>query len=56
MDGFFGYSLQAPFDRIILTAAVEEIPKFTYKTTEGWRYYDYSRWPVEPETITFESG
>ena len=26
MDGFFGYSLQAPFDRIILTAAVEEIP------------------------------
>ena len=25
MDGFFGYSLQAPFDRIILTAAVEEI-------------------------------
>ena len=25
-DGFFGYSLQAPFDRIILTAAVEEIP------------------------------
>ena len=26
-DGFFGYSLQAPFDRIILTAAVEEIPK-----------------------------
>ena len=27
MDGFFGYSLQAPFDRIILTAAVEEIPE-----------------------------
>ena len=26
MDGFYGYSLQAPFDRIILTAAVEEIP------------------------------
>ena len=26
MDGFFGYSLQAPFDRIILTSAVEEIP------------------------------
>ena len=26
MDGFFGYSPQAPFDRIILTAAVEEIP------------------------------
>ena len=26
MDGFFGYSFQAPFDRIILTAAVEEIP------------------------------
>ena len=26
MDGFFGCSLQAPFDRIILTAAVEEIP------------------------------
>ena len=25
-DGFFGYSPQAPFDRIILTAAVEEIP------------------------------
>ena len=25
-DGFFGYSLQAPFDRIIVTAAVEEIP------------------------------
>ena len=25
-DGFFGYSHQAPFDRIILTAAVEEIP------------------------------
>ena len=25
-DGFFGLSLQAPFDRIILTAAVEEIP------------------------------
>ena len=25
-DGFFGYSLQAPFDRIVLTAAVEEIP------------------------------
>ena len=26
-DGFFGYAPQAPFDRIILTAAVEEIPK-----------------------------
>ena len=25
-DGFFGYAPQAPFDRIILTAAVEEIP------------------------------
>ena len=25
-DGFLGYSPQAPFDRIILTAAVEEIP------------------------------
>ena len=25
-DGFFGYSPQAPFDRIIITAAVEEIP------------------------------
>ena len=25
-DGFFGYSHQAPFDRIIITAAVEEIP------------------------------
>ena len=25
-DGFFGYSYQAPFDRIIITAAVEEIP------------------------------
>ena len=25
-DGFYGYSPQAPFDRIILTAAVEEIP------------------------------
>ena len=25
-DGFFGYSHQAPFDRIIVTAAVEEIP------------------------------
>ena len=25
-DGFFGYSPQAPFDRIVLTAAVEEIP------------------------------
>ena len=25
-DGFFGYSPQEPFDRIILTAAVEEIP------------------------------
>ena len=25
-DGFFGYSAQAPFDRIIVTAAVEEIP------------------------------
>ena len=25
-DGFFGYSPQAPFDRIIVTAAVEEIP------------------------------
>ena len=25
-DGFFGYSHQAPFDRIIFTAAVEEIP------------------------------
>ena len=25
-DGFFGYSHQAPFDRIIMTAAVEEIP------------------------------
>ena len=27
LDGFFGYAPQAPFDRIILTAAVEEIPK-----------------------------
>ncbi len=26
-DGFFGYSHQAPFDRIILTAAVEEVPR-----------------------------
>ena len=26
-DGYFGYAPQAPFDRIILTAAVEEIPK-----------------------------
>ena len=26
-DGFFGYAPQAPFDRIIITAAVEEIPK-----------------------------
>ena len=26
-DGFFGYSPQAPFDRIIITAAVEEIPR-----------------------------
>ena len=26
MDGFYGYSLQAPFDRIIVAAAVEEIP------------------------------
>ena len=26
LDGFLGYSPQAPFDRIILTAAVEEIP------------------------------
>ena len=26
-DGFFGYSHQAPFDRIIITAAVEEIPR-----------------------------
>ena len=25
-DGFFGYAPQAPFDRIIITAAVEEIP------------------------------
>ena len=25
-DGFYGYAPQAPFDRIILTAAVEEIP------------------------------
>ena len=25
-DGFYGYPPQAPFDRIILTAAVEEIP------------------------------
>ena len=25
-DGFFGYPPQAPFDRIIITAAVEEIP------------------------------
>ena len=25
-DGYFGYEPQAPFDRIILTAAVEEIP------------------------------
>ena len=25
-DGFYGYSPQAPFDRIIVTAAVEEIP------------------------------
>ena len=25
-DGFFGYAPQAPFDRIIFTAAVEEIP------------------------------
>ena len=25
-DGFFGYSHQAPFDRVIVTAAVEEIP------------------------------
>ena len=25
-DGYFGYSPQAPFDRIIITAAVEEIP------------------------------
>ncbi len=25
-DGFFGYAPQAPFDRIIVTAAVEEIP------------------------------
>ena len=31
MDGFFGYSLQAPFDRIILTAAVEEIPNLLVK-------------------------
>ncbi|MDC3170224.1 protein-L-isoaspartate(D-aspartate) O-methyltransferase [Paracoccaceae bacterium] len=31
MDGFFGYSLQAPFDRIILTAAVEEIPNLLIK-------------------------
>ena len=26
-DGFFGYAPQAPFDRIIVTAAVEEIPR-----------------------------
>ena len=25
-DGFFGYPHQAPFDRIIVTAAVEDIP------------------------------
>ena len=25
-DGFFGYAPQAPFDRILITAAVEEIP------------------------------
>ena len=30
-DGFFGYSPQAPFDRIILTAAVEEIPILVLK-------------------------
>ena len=30
-DGFFGYSPQAPFDRIILTAAVEEIPNLLVK-------------------------
>ena len=26
-DGFLGYKNQAPFDRIIVSAAVEEIPK-----------------------------
>ena len=31
LDGFFGYSPQAPFDRIILTAAVEEIPSLLIK-------------------------
>ena len=36
MDGFMAI-LQAPFDRIILTAAVEEIPQLTNKPTESWR-------------------
>ncbi len=30
-DGFFGYSPQAPFDRIIITAAVEEIPSLVVR-------------------------
>ena len=30
-DGFFGYSPQAPFDRIIVTAAVEEIPSLVVR-------------------------
>ncbi len=30
-DGFFGYSPQAPFDRILVTAAVEEIPSLVVK-------------------------
>ncbi len=38
-DGFFGYSHQAPFDRIIITAAVEEIPSLVVgqliKTEKG---------------------
>ena len=30
-DGFFGYLPQAPFDRIIITAAVEEIPSLVVR-------------------------
>ncbi len=38
-DGSHGYSEQAPFDRILLTAAAEDPPRPAFAAASGWRDY-----------------